>query len=210
MIGDKLRAAREHRKLTLREVEERSAIFAEETGDDSYRISASWLFRLEREKHQLTASKLVVLAHVYGVQPEHLFRTIYPSSRVPESAPDETTLFPSDRGALSSHYKWGMIGKHDQFLVPLLPIGSYVQIDTRKRVIAPAAKWANEFQRPIYFLKNKNAYLCGWCESDPLERSLTLVPHPLSPAHRLSWKDREEVEIIGRVVAVTISFDQGQ
>jgi transcriptional regulator with XRE-family HTH domain len=204
LTGGTLRAVRQQRKLTLREVEERSRIFAEEMGHNSYRISASWLNRLEQAEHKLTAKQLLVLAHIYDVQPEQLFRTMYPDSLGRDPPPDETTLLSPESGPSSGPYKWGIIGKHDQTLEPLVPMGSIVQIDTRKREISPHQAWAQQLQRPIYFLTTRDAYFCGWCELDPLGELLTLVPHPLSPASSRSWKYPQEVKIIGRVVAVTI------
>ena len=101
-------------------------------------------------------------------------------------------------------YKWGIIGKHDRTLEPLIRTGSIVQIDTRRREITPRKEWARELQRPIYFLRAGGAYFCGWCEFDPLGEILTLVPHPLSPASSRRWKYRKEIETIGRVVAVVV------
>jgi hypothetical protein len=57
-IGAKLRTIRQQWQLSLREVEERSLRFAQEQGDQSYQVSASWLVRLEREDHELTVNKL--------------------------------------------------------------------------------------------------------------------------------------------------------
>jgi transcriptional regulator with XRE-family HTH domain len=203
-IGGTLGAIRLQRKLSLREVEERSRIFAQERGDKSYRISASWLGRLEKTPHGLTVNKLVVLAHIYDVTPEQLLSSIYPDSLGRNPPPDETTLLSPESGP--APYKWGIIGKHDRTLEPLVPTGSVIQIDTRKREIPPHKEWARELQRPIYFFKAGDAYYCGWCELDPLGELLTLVPHPLSPASNRSWQYRQEVEMIGRVVAVIVRF----
>jgi len=203
-IGGTLRAVRLERKLSLREVEERSHIFAQERGDYSYRISASSLGRLEQGEHKLTVNTLLALAHIYGLQPEYLFRSIYPDSLGPNQPPDETTLLLPESGPLPGPYKWGIIGKHDRALEPLVPAGSVVRIDTRRRVISANREWAHQLQRPIYFLKIRETYFCGWCEFDQLGESLILVPHLLSPASRRSWKYPKEVETIGRVVAVTI------
>ncbi len=202
-IGGTLREVRQQRKLTLREVEKRSHIFAEETDRDSYRISASWLGRLERAEHKLTADKLLVLAHIYGVHPEQLFRSIYPDSVGRDPAPDETRLLSPGRGPVQGAYRRAIIGKQNHTLAPLIPAGSVVQIDTRRHVISPVKEWANELQRPIYFLMTRDACFCGWCEPDPSGERLTLVPHPLSPASSRSWKYPEEVEIVGRIVAVS-------
>jgi transcriptional regulator with XRE-family HTH domain len=203
-IGGTLLAIRLQRKLSLREVEERSRIFAQERGDNSYRISASWLSRLEKSQHGLTVNKLIALAHIYDVRPEKLVGPIYPDAPGRDPPPNETTLLLPESGPSSAPYKWGIIGKHDRTLEPLIPTGSVVQIDTRGREISTSKEWAREWQRPIYFLKTADAYFCGWCELDPLGELLTLVPHPLSPASSRRWQYRKEVEVIGRVVAVIV------
>jgi hypothetical protein len=56
-IGAKLHAVRQKWGLTLREVEDRSVRLAEEWGNPSFRISASWLARIERDDRDLSASK---------------------------------------------------------------------------------------------------------------------------------------------------------
>lgn len=200
-INGTLGAIRLQRKLSLREVEQRSRIFAQEMGDDSYRVSASWLGRLEKDPQKLTVNKLVVLAHIYDVKAEQLLGSIYPEF-LGRDPPDETTLLSPISGPSPGPYRWGIIGKHDRTLEPMVPTGSIVQIDTRKREISRCKEWARELQRPIYFLTTGDAYFCGWCEFDPLEELLTLVPHPLSPASSRRWKYHKEVETIGRVVAV--------
>jgi transcriptional regulator with XRE-family HTH domain len=96
-IGLVFRAIRQQWKLTLREVEERSLRFAQERRNQSYQISASWLNRLEREEHELTVNKLIVLAEIYNLRPEHLLRTLYPENPQPGllrqlSSPNATML----------------------------------------------------------------------------------------------------------------------
>jgi transcriptional regulator with XRE-family HTH domain len=75
-IGVKLRVIRKQRQLSLRAVEQRSLQFAKRRGNHSYRVSASWLDRLEREKHELTISKLIALADIYDVPPEELLQSV--------------------------------------------------------------------------------------------------------------------------------------
>ena len=205
-IGDTLQAIRLQRKLTLQEVEERSRIFAQERNDDSFRISASWLGGVEKEQHELTVKTLLVLAYIYGLQPEELFRSIYPDSPGSHPPPDETMLLSPEHGPLQGAYTRAIIGKQDHTLARLIPAGSVVQIDTGRRAISPVKDWAHELQRPIYFLMTRDGYFCGWCELDPLAEWLTLVPHHLSPASSRRWKYPEEVEVMGRVVAVSIRF----
>ncbi len=79
-IGARLRTIRRQWQLSLREVEERSLRFAQERGNQSYQVSASWLDRLEREEHELTVNKLIALADIYNVPTEQLLRSMYPAN----------------------------------------------------------------------------------------------------------------------------------
>jgi len=105
-IGARLRAVRKKWGLTLREVEERSASLAEKWGKDSFRISASWLDRVEREGRGLSFPKFIVLAVIYSISPDELL-TFCPSaagesqsSEYPSSP--NTTLLLTD-GPLEDH-----------------------------------------------------------------------------------------------------------
>jgi transcriptional regulator with XRE-family HTH domain len=71
-LGARLRAVRQRWGLTLREVEERSLRIAEDRGNPSYRISASWLNRVERQDRSLSFVKFLVLAVVYSISPEQM------------------------------------------------------------------------------------------------------------------------------------------
>ena len=95
--GPVLRTIRQQWRLSLREVEERSLRFARELGNQSYQISASWLARLEREEHELTVNKLIVLAGIYNLPPEELLSSMYPVDTRPVllrqlSSPNATML----------------------------------------------------------------------------------------------------------------------
>ena len=63
-IGVRLRTIRQQWRLSLREVEKRSLRLAEEWGDKSYKFSAGWLDRMEREERELTVKKLMALAYM--------------------------------------------------------------------------------------------------------------------------------------------------
>jgi hypothetical protein len=89
--------ARQQWQLSLREVEERCLRFAQEKGNESYQISASWLDRLEREEHDLTVNKLIVLAEIYNLPLEQLLRSLYLGNSQPGllrqlSSPNATML----------------------------------------------------------------------------------------------------------------------
>jgi transcriptional regulator with XRE-family HTH domain len=239
-IGARLRMIRRQWHLSLREVEERSRRIAQERGDSSYQVSASWLARIESDEHELTVNKLVALAEIYSISSDQLLRSIDPENAqslildqlpssdetlllaegtekpqttplrrdtpFPDQSPDETTLLPTETAPSRTPYLRGIIGKLDLTLDPMIRAGSIVLIDTRKRDIAPKKSWTHEFHRPIYFLKTKDGYVCGWCELDEDSQWLTLIPHPLSSALSWRWKYRTEVENLGRVVAVTIGL----
>lgn len=107
-IGSKLRAARIQWQLTLREVEERSNRLAQEWGNPAYRISASWLDRVERENRGLSATKLIVLAVIYSLTAEQMLALCPPTSTGPTaldhvSSPNATLLL--TQGPLEEHAK---------------------------------------------------------------------------------------------------------
>ena len=75
-IGGQLRATRQAWKLTLREVEERSVRLARQWENPAYRISASWLDRVERENRGLSAPKFIVLASIYSLSAEQMLALV--------------------------------------------------------------------------------------------------------------------------------------
>jgi transcriptional regulator with XRE-family HTH domain len=75
-IGARLRAIRQQWRLSLREVEQRSRRFARQRRDLSYRVSASWLTRIESGDHELTVNKWIALAEIYGIPTEQLIRLV--------------------------------------------------------------------------------------------------------------------------------------
>ena len=109
-IGGKLRAARIQWQLTLREVEDRSGKLAQEWGNPAYRISASWLDRVERENRGLSATKLIVLAVIYSLTAEQMLALCPPapsSQQIePVSSPNVTLLL--TEGPLEAHAKQWM------------------------------------------------------------------------------------------------------
>jgi transcriptional regulator with XRE-family HTH domain len=132
----------------------------------------------------------------------------HPAIAIPDRSADETTLLPAENAPSRTSYLRGVIGKLDLTLDPMIPAGSIVQIDTRKREISLKKNWTHEFQRPIYFLKTQHGYVCGWCELDEDSQWLTLIPHPLSPASSRRLKYPTEVENLGRVMNVVIRLGE--
>src|SRR6266446_5925175 len=94
------------------------------------------------------------------------------------------------------HCEYGYVGLRDHTMDPLIPPGSFVQVDTQVREVLRHSSWRTELDRPIYFVKIPSGYACSWCE---LKRNLlTLLPHPLSGSRLRHFVYGQEAEIIGR------------
>ena len=105
-IGIQLRAARQRLGLTLREVEDRTSQLAQQWGNTAYRISASWLDRVEREDRGLSATKLIVLAFIYNLTMEQMLALCPGVNESPAqlelvSSPNSTLLLAE--GPLADH-----------------------------------------------------------------------------------------------------------
>jgi transcriptional regulator with XRE-family HTH domain len=97
---------------------------------------------------------------------------------------------------------YGYVGLRDHTMDPLVPPGSFVQIDTNVREVLLSSSWRTELDRPIYFVKIPSGYACSWCE---LKRNkLTLVPHPLSRSRLRHFTYAQDAEIIGRVTGIAM------
>jgi hypothetical protein len=95
---------------------------------------------------------------------------------------------------------YGFVGMSDNRMSPLIRPGSIVQIDQNQRKILNV-KWDNEYDRPIYFLELRGAYLCSWCEI--AGGYLSAIPHPNSKCEVRRFAYPREADIVGRVVCVT-------
>ena len=71
-IGGQLRAARRSLGLSLRDVEDRTSQLAQQRGNAAFKVSSSWLDRIEREDRELSAAKLIVLAFVYNLTADQM------------------------------------------------------------------------------------------------------------------------------------------
>jgi transcriptional regulator with XRE-family HTH domain len=98
-------------------------------------------------------------------------------------------------------YSYGYIGEDDFTMYPILPPGSFVQVDeTRNKVVE--GTWRSEFERPIYFVETRDGFTCSWCHIKP--EGIVLQPHPLSPVPVRILKHPQEAEVVGRVVGVAM------
>jgi transcriptional regulator with XRE-family HTH domain len=89
------------------------------------------------------------------------------------------------------HNMYGYIRLEDYTLFPILRPGSFVQIDPSVRKILPG-RWLTEYDRPIYFIEQRDGYSCAWCELQ--EEHLLLLPPALAlqdPATELRRRRRD-------------------
>ncbi len=97
---------------------------------------------------------------------------------------------------------WGLIGTDDLTLHPFISPGTLVQIDQRYKKIERSG-WESDFDRPIYFLRLRDGYACGWCAV--ADGILSIVP--FSPMRRSTRQFRyPDVEVVGRVTAAHVTL----
>src|SRR5208337_5010283 len=98
-------------------------------------------------------------------------------------------------------YTYGYIGSEDFTMYPILPPGSFVQVDEAKNKVGEGI-WRSEFERPIYFVEMRDGFTCCWCSMK--RDSIVLQPHPLSPVPVRVLRYPQEAEILGQVVGVAM------
>ena len=98
-------------------------------------------------------------------------------------------------------YSYGYIGSEDFTMYPILPPGSFVQVDEAKNRVTDGL-WRSEYERPIYFVETRDGYVCSWCHVS--RDRITLQSHPLSPVPVRTLKHPQEAEVIGQVVGVAM------
>jgi hypothetical protein len=103
-------------------------------------------------------------------------------------------------------YSYGYIGSEDLMMRPILPPGSFIQVDeSRNKVLK--GDWCSAYERPIYFIETREGYTCSWCVQSRDE--LILLPHPLSPALPRVLS-AQETEIVGQVVGAAMRLGESQ
>jgi transcriptional regulator with XRE-family HTH domain len=109
-------------------------------------------------------------------------------------------------------FLYGYIGLLDRRMAPLIPPGSFVQIDAKqtrvKKGVLRRSRGQSQFRRPIYFVDLRDGYACGWCQIE--DGVLTLVPHPESPEKVQTFRHPAEAEIVGRVTGIAMRIAGGR
>ncbi|HEX3352248.1 MAG TPA: helix-turn-helix transcriptional regulator [Terriglobales bacterium] len=102
-------------------------------------------------------------------------------------------------------YTYGYIGSEDFTMYPLLPPGTFLQVDESRTKIL-SGMWRSELERPIYFVETREGYTCSWCSLKGDQ--ITLQPHPLSPVAVRILRHPQEAEVIGRVVGIALKLGE--
>jgi hypothetical protein len=109
--------------------------------------------------------------------------------------------------AADERYTYGYIGAEDFTMHPILPPGSFVQVDEALNKAVEGA-WRSEYERPIYFVETREGFICSWCHVR--RDTIVLQPHPLSPVPVRILRHPQEAEIIGQVVGVAMRLGEWQ
>ncbi len=105
----------------------------------------------------------------------------------------------------SDRYTYGYVGSEDFTMYPILPPGTFLQVDeSRNRILQ--GMWRSEYERPIYFVETRDGYTCSWCmlKGD----HIVLQPHPLSPVPVRVLRHPQDGEVIGQVVGIALKLGE--
>jgi len=103
-------------------------------------------------------------------------------------------------------FTYGYIGTEDFTMYPLLPPGSFIQIDeSRNKVVQ--GQWHSEYERPIYFVETRAGHTCCWCTMKWNDH-IVLQSHPLSPIQIRILRHPQDAEVIGQVVGVAMRLGE--
>jgi len=105
----------------------------------------------------------------------------------------------------NTDFTYGYVGTQDFTMYPILPPGSFIQVDeTKNRVVE--GSWRSEYERPIYFVETREGHTCCWCSMRREE--IILQPHPLSPVPVRILRHPQEAEVLGQVVGVAMKLTE--
>ena len=91
-----------------------------------------------------------------------------------------------------------IIGLSDYMMWPLLPPGSLLRLNKKKRTIEDG-RWA-EFERPIYLIEHKDKFYC--CHAQRSGQNLLLISHAESPCPPIISIPAGEARVRGQVTLI--------
>jgi transcriptional regulator with XRE-family HTH domain len=101
-------------------------------------------------------------------------------------------------------FTYGYIGSEDLTMYPILPPGSFIQVDESLRKVLDGG-WRSEYERPIYFIETRDGYVCCWCTLG--REDMILQSHPLSPVPPRVLK-HSHAEVVGQIVGVAMRLGE--
>jgi transcriptional regulator with XRE-family HTH domain len=102
-------------------------------------------------------------------------------------------------------YIYGYVGSEDFTMYPLLPPGTFLQVDEARNKIEQGM-WRSELERPIYFVETRDGYTCCWCSVKG--EQITLQSHPLSPVPARVLRHPQEAEVVAQVVGIALKLGE--
>jgi transcriptional regulator with XRE-family HTH domain len=108
---------------------------------------------------------------------------------------------------VTCQYTYGYVGSEDLTMYPILPPGSFVQVDEAKNRVAEGG-WHSEYERPIYFVETRGGHTCCWCTL--VRDEIILQSHPLSPVPARVLRYPQEADVVGQVVGVAMRIGDWQ
>ena len=105
----------------------------------------------------------------------------------------------------NTDFTYGYVGTQDFTMYPILPPGSFIQVDESKNRVMEGS-WRSEYERPIYFVETREGHTCCWCSMRKEE--IILQPHPLSPAPIRILRHPQEAEVLGQIVGVAMKLTE--
>lgn len=117
-----------------------------------------------------------------------------------KNSEDQSSRFCKDTA--SRRFSYVCVGTEDYTMYPLIPPGSFLQIDESRLCIARTG-WRSEYERPVYLVETRGDGLrVGWCSV--AGGVLTIQPHPLSATSIRSYRCPRDAEVVGQVIAVSM------
>lgn len=101
-------------------------------------------------------------------------------------------------------FTYGYVGSEDLTMYPILPPGSFIQVDESLRKVLDGG-WRSEYERPIYFIETRDGYVCCWCTLG--REDMILQSHPLSPVPPRVVK-HSHAEVVGQIVGVAMRLGE--
>lgn len=102
------------------------------------------------------------------------------------------------------NYTYGYVGSEDLTMYPILPPGSFIQVDESRNKVLDGG-WRSEYERPIYFVETREGHTCCWCTVG--REDMILQSHPLSPVPPRVVRN-SQTEIVGQVVGVAMRLGE--